>query len=61
LDPDIWVDASSSWGIGLLEGNHWAAWRLLSGWQSHGQEIGWDEAISIKLAIFWLPRVAGRI
>jgi len=28
-DPDVWVDASTSWGIGLVVNGHWAAWRLL--------------------------------
>ena len=36
FDPDIWVDASSVWGIGIIIDSHWAAWRLLFGWKSEG-------------------------
>jgi hypothetical protein len=32
----IHVDASTSWGIGAVIGNHWLAWPLKSGWKSDG-------------------------
>ena len=32
MDLDLWVDASTSWGLGLCIGNKWASWRLLEGW-----------------------------
>src|SRR5882724_7014479 len=32
LDPDMWVDASTSWGIGMVVKGQWAAWQLLDGW-----------------------------
>jgi len=41
VDPDIWVDASSSWGIGMVVGEHWAAWHLLPGWDCDDRDIGW--------------------
>jgi hypothetical protein len=31
LDLDIWVDASTTWCIGLVVGNTWAAWQLAPG------------------------------
>jgi hypothetical protein len=54
VDPDIWVDASMSWGIGIVVGNHWAAWRLLPGWKSDGRDIGWAESVALELAVMWL-------
>ncbi|SJK98561.1 uncharacterized protein ARMOST_01829 [Armillaria ostoyae] len=49
IDMDIWVDASD-WGIGLVVGGYWAAWKLAPGWRSEGREIGWSESIAIELA-----------
>jgi hypothetical protein len=48
---NIWVDASTEWGIGLLWGTHWAAWRLCDGWKGPGRDIGWLEGIAVELAI----------
>src|SRR5882724_6494460 len=28
IDPGIWVNASSSWGIGLVMKEYWSAWHL---------------------------------
>ena len=36
LDPDIWIDAASSWGIGLYVGGLWAAWELVPNWATSG-------------------------
>ncbi len=49
IDMDIWVDASD-WGIGLVVGGCWAAWKLAPGWRSDGREIGWSESIAVELA-----------
>ena len=54
LDKDIWVDASSSWGIALVVNHRWAAWRLVSGWMSDGRDIGWVEAVALEMATIWL-------
>jgi hypothetical protein len=54
LDPDVWVDASTSWGIGLMVGLRWAAWQLCEGWKSHDHDIGWAEAVALELAVRWL-------
>jgi len=32
LNLNIWVDASTSWGIVLIIGPCWAGWKRLSGW-----------------------------
>jgi len=54
LPLDIWVDASTSVGIGVLIDGHWAAWCLLENWDSEGRDIGWAEAVAIELAVAWL-------
>ena len=51
LDPDIWVDASSSWGISLVVGTHWATWHLMPGWKGEGCDIGWVEGVTLELAV----------
>jgi len=53
LDPDMWADASTSWGIGLILGDCWAAWQLKEGWKSSGRDIGWAESVAFKLSILW--------
>jgi hypothetical protein len=51
VDLDFWMDASSSWGIGLLCEGRWAAWKWLDGWRSDFREIGWAEATAVELAV----------
>jgi hypothetical protein len=50
-DVDLWVDASTDWGIRLVLGSSWNAWTLCDGWKGKGRDIGWLEAIIVKLAI----------
>ncbi|PPQ83419.1 hypothetical protein CVT24_005588 [Panaeolus cyanescens] len=47
----FWVDASTSWGIGVIFNNSWDAWKLRDGWKSNGRTIGWAEFIAIELGI----------
>jgi len=54
LNPDIWVDASTSWGIGITFGNTWYAWALSPEWKSDGRDIGWAESITLEMAIYIL-------
>ena len=56
LPPDplplpIFVDASSSFGIGLLLDARWLAWKLKEGWLSNGRDIGWAEMVAIDLGL----------
>jgi hypothetical protein len=51
---DIWVDASTSWGIGILIDQQWMAWKLRSGWDTEGRDIGWAESVSVELAVLWI-------
>jgi hypothetical protein len=39
----LFVDASTSWGIGLILDGKWLAWQLKEGWDTDGREIGWAE------------------
>lgn len=52
IDLDVWVDASD-WGIGLVVGDRWAAWRLRVGWHANGRDIGWAEMVALELAVTW--------
>jgi hypothetical protein len=52
-DLDIWVDASTSWGIGLLIGGQWEAWRINEGVLrvDSGRNIVWLEALAVEFVI----------
>jgi len=54
IDPDVWVNASTDWGIGIVLGHLWAAWRLKPGWKMDSCNIGWEESVALELAILWL-------
>ena len=54
VDPNIWVDASTDWGIGIIIADHWAAWKLVAGWNSLGRDIGWAELIALELAVIMI-------
>lgn len=53
-DIDLWVDASTDWGIGLFFRGKWSAWTLIDGWKGSGRDIGWLEAVAVELAILTL-------
>ena len=48
---EFWVDASSSWGIGIVFNGHWDYWKLRPGWQKDGRNIGWAEMVAIELGL----------
>ncbi|GBE80134.1 hypothetical protein SCP_0213370 [Sparassis crispa] len=50
-DYGIWVDASTSMGIGIIWNGHWAAWRAVDGWKVPGRDIGWLEGVAAEIAI----------
>lgn len=53
VDLDIWVDASTDWGVGLLVGGRWRAWQLRPGWKrSRSHDIGWLESVALEFAIY---------
>ncbi len=53
-DLGIFVDASTSWGIGVLISGDWATFRLLDGWKIPGRDICWLETLAIKFAVYLL-------
>lgn len=51
LPTALFVDASTSWGIGLTLDNKWLAWELKPGWKSDDRDIGWAEMVAVELAL----------
>lgn len=51
IDLGFWMDASSSWGIGLICNGRWAAWKWVHGWESTYRGILWAEAVAVELAV----------
>ncbi|KAE8220475.1 hypothetical protein CF319_g6006 [Tilletia indica] len=47
----IYVDASTEWGIGIVVGDAWAAWKLLPGWEADSRGILWAEAVALELGV----------
>ena len=50
---EFWVDASSSWGVGVVFGNEWDSWKFLPNWDRDGRNIGWAEIIAIELGLLF--------
>jgi hypothetical protein len=48
---NIWVNASTDWGIRLIWSAYWVAWKLLDGWKGPSRNIGWLEGVAVELAI----------
>ena len=48
---EFWVDASSSWGIGVVFDGQWDFWMLRPGWAKDGRNIGWAEMVAIELGL----------
>ena len=53
IDINMWVDASTSFGIGMIFQKRWAAWKLANGWNARGSghDIGWAECVAMELAV----------
>lgn len=51
VDLDLWVDASTSHGIGVILDGFWDAATLLVGWKQHGRDISWAEMVALELGI----------
>jgi hypothetical protein len=50
---EFWVDASSSWGIGIVFNGEWDSWRFSPGWSTNGRNIGWAEMVAIELGLLF--------
>ena len=53
LPNKVYIDASTSWGIGLVIDGKWLAWQF-KGLKSEGREIGWAEMVAVELDILTL-------
>jgi hypothetical protein len=53
-DLGMFVDASTSWGIGIVIGDKWASFQLSHTWKVHGRDICWLETIAIELLVYFL-------
>ncbi len=47
----LMVDASTSWGMGLVLNGKWLAWKFKEGWLSEGRNIGWGEMVIVEMAV----------
>ncbi|RXW24365.1 hypothetical protein EST38_g1487 [Candolleomyces aberdarensis] len=50
----LYVDASTSWGIGIVAGDCWAAFCLKEGWKQPGQGICFLKMLAIELLSYYL-------
>ncbi|QRV84972.1 hypothetical protein RhiJN_12988 [Ceratobasidium sp. AG-Ba] len=46
-----YMDASTSFGIGIIVEGHVAAWKLAPDWRTPGRDIGWAEMVAVELAL----------
>jgi hypothetical protein len=54
LDLGIFVDASTSWGIGIIIHGKWLAFQLLPSWKVPGRDICWLETLAVEFATYLL-------
>ena len=50
-DHQAFSDASTSYGLAVVIGNKWRAWKLYGHWQRNGRDIGWAESIAFEFLI----------
>jgi hypothetical protein len=53
-DMGIFVDASTSWGIGIIIAGRWMALQLHDDWKVEGRDICWLETIAIEILLYIL-------
>ena len=53
-DMGLFVDASTSWGLGIIVAGRWAAFRLHSDWKVEGRDICWLETVAVEILIYIL-------
>ena len=56
-DLGIYVDASTSWGIGIIIKDRWYAFQLTNQWKAPGRDICWLEAIALELLVYFLAQL----
>lgn len=52
INKKIFVDASTSWGIGIVVDKFWMAFQLTEDWKRPGGDIGWLETIAVELIAY---------
>lgn len=57
LTHSVWVDASTSWGIGVVIDGCWSAWKWAPDWKGGWRDIGWAEMIAVELAALVLDHL----
>ncbi|KAJ3537651.1 hypothetical protein NMY22_g5509 [Coprinellus aureogranulatus] len=60
VDLNLFVDASTEWGIGILMDSRWAAFRLHDDWKIPGRDICWLETIAIEIIVYFLRALKHR-
>ena len=45
-DHQAFSNASTSYGLAVVIGNKWHAWKLYRCWQRDGHDIGWAESVT---------------
>lgn len=49
LALEVHIDASSAWGLAIVVGDTWQAWRWKGDWKGEGRDIGWAETVAVEL------------
>jgi hypothetical protein len=50
----LFVDASTSWGIGIVIAGNWAAFKLRDNWKVEGRDICWLKTVAVEILIYIL-------
>ena len=53
-DMGLFVDASTSWGIGIVIAGRWAALQLREDWKVAGRDICWLETVAVEILLYIL-------
>jgi hypothetical protein len=56
----MYVDASTSWGIGIVIGDRWVSFQLSPTWKVPGRDICWLETVAIELLVYSLEMLGFR-
>ena len=53
-DMGLFVDTSTSWGIGIVISGRWAAFKLQEDWKVAGRDICWLETVAVEILVYIL-------
>ena len=54
LDMGLFMDASTSWGIGIVIAGSWADFKLHEDWKVEVRDICWLETVAVEILIYIL-------